>query len=93
MNNVFSFALPSGYNWDVKLFTRQVKTKKWARQFSHKLGKYADRFTNANNDNYQTVGGMLHAAYGVNIGDQILSKLKDSDIAKIRSNIIQVVYG
>ena len=38
-----SFALPSGYNWDVKLFTRQVKTKKWSKEFSHKLGKYAEQ--------------------------------------------------
>tara|TARA_R110000822_G_scaffold15369_2_gene52956 strand:+ start:1376 stop:1648 length:273 start_codon:yes stop_codon:yes gene_type:complete len=87
-----SFALPSGYNWDVKLFTRQVKTKKWAKEFSHKLGKYADKFNNANSDNYQTVGSMLQAAYGYNIGEQILSKLDSGHIDKIRSNVIQAVY-
>jgi hypothetical protein len=93
MNTSFTFALPNYYlDYDVKKFAKSVKTKTWAKLHRYKLSKYADKFTTANNDDYQTVGCMLQAAYGVNIGEQILTHIKDTDIDKIKTNIIQAVY-
>ena len=93
MNSSFTFALPSGYDYDVKKFARSVTTKKWAKQFASKLDKYADKFTNAGADSAWIVGGMLQAAYGVNIGLQVEAMLKPEDIEKIELNIIQAVYN
>lgn len=89
----FTFALPSGYNWDVNQFTKQVKTKAWAKKFEHKLGHWADKLTNANRDDVQIIGGMLQTAYGVNIGRQIEAKLKPEDFTKIRGNILSVMIN
>ena len=93
MHTTFTFALPSGYDWDVKTFTKQVKTKKWANTYKNKLSKYADKLTNVNADNVQIIGGMLQAAYGVNIGRQVEGLLRDSDFIKIRKNILEAVYN
>jgi hypothetical protein len=92
MNN-FTFALPSGYDWDIKKFAKQVKTKKFVKTYEGKLGKYADKLTNANRDDVQIIGGMLQAAYGANIGRQVESLLSEKDFTKIRSNILNVFYG
>lgn len=89
----FCFALPTGYDWDIKSFVKQVKTKTWAKTYENKLVKYADKLTNAGADNVQIIGGMLQAAYGVNIGLQIESKLTEKDFEKIKQNILQVVYN
>lgn len=88
----FTFALPSGFDWDTKTFAKQVKTKKWAKQYSSKLGKYADKLTTANCDNVQIIGGMLQAAYGANIGRQVEQLLKPDDFEKIKTNIIRACY-
>lgn len=87
--NKFTFALPSGFDWDVKKFSRQVKTLKFARQYKRQLANTADRLTNANRDDVQIIGGMLQAAYGANIGKQVEALLKPEDFAKIRLNIIK----
>lgn len=91
--NDFTFALPSGYDYDVKKFSKAVTTKKWAKQFASKLGKYAEKFTNGGADSAWIVGGMLQAAYGVNMGLQVEAMLKPEHIEKIKLNIIQAVYN
>jgi len=88
----FTFALPSGYNWDTKKFARQVKTLKFARQYKKQLEKYADKLTNANRDDVQIIRGMLQVAYGANIGRQVETLLKPEDFSKIRLNIIKACY-
>ncbi len=93
MNNNFgSFALPTGFNWEIKTFVKQVKTKKWINTFSKQLTKYAERLTTANIDNRQVIGGMLQAAYGANIGYQVEQLLTDDNLIKIKSNILAVIY-
>jgi hypothetical protein len=88
---MFTFAISNTCNIPpVKTIAKQVKTKKWCKQYQSKLGKYQDKMTNSNRDERQIVGGMLHAAYGVNIGEQVLSYLKDSDLNKIRENLISL---
>ena len=89
----FSFALPSGYNWEVKTFIKQVKTKKWANTYKSKLVNHADKLTSANKDHKWTIESMLQAAYGANIGKQVAEGLKDSDFIKIRKNILESVYN
>jgi hypothetical protein len=84
----FSFALPPGYDWNVKKFTREVKTKKWVKTYSKQLAKWHCKLTNAKRDDRQIIGGILQAGYGYNIGNQILEKLTDNDLDKIRKNII-----
>jgi hypothetical protein len=92
MNSKFTFALPNNYDYDVKKFAKQVKTKKWVNTFKNDLYRWGDRLTTANIDNRQIIGGMLQAAFGANIGRQVEEKLSDQDLAKIRLNIIQVIY-
>lgn len=89
----WTFALPAGYDWDINKFTKQVKTKAWVKLHKERLGHWADKLTNANRDNVQIIGGMLQTACGVNIGQQIESKLKPEDFLKIRQNILEVMYG
>lgn len=84
----FTFALPSGYDWDVKKFAKQVKTITWCKQYRDKLHPCRDRLTNAGCDNVQVIGGMLQTAFGVNIGRQVESLLKPADFDKIAHNII-----
>lgn len=86
--NDFTFALPSGFDWDTRKFCKQVKTIKWCKQYDSKLGKYRDRLTSANCDKVQIIGGMLQAAYGVNIGQQVAAMLKPADFDKIANNLI-----
>ncbi len=93
MNNSFgSFALPTGYDWDVKTFAKKVKTKKWVKDNLNHLGNWADRLTSANIDNRQVIGGMLQAAYGGNIGLQVEQLLTDDHLKVIRLNIIKIYY-
>ena len=88
---MFTFAISNPCNIPpVKTIVKQVKTKKWCKQYQSKLGKYQDKMTNSNRDERQIVGGMLQAAYGVNIGEQVLSNLQDSDLNKIRENLISL---
>lgn len=89
----FSFALPSNYDWDIKTFTRQVKTKAWVTNNKKHLNSWACRLTSNNIDKRQVIGGMLQSAYGANIGRQIEEKLNDDDLTKIRLNIISVIYS
>lgn len=89
-SNFGSFALPSGYDYNVKTFVRQVKTRVWVSKYKKELSKYHDRLTNANRDDRQIIGGMLQAAFGANIGRQVEEQLTDQDLAKIRKNIIFV---
>lgn len=93
MRSFKPFALPSTLDYDVKKFTRSVKTKKWALLHCDKLGRTADRLTTAGVDVRQVIGGMLQTGYGVNIGRQIDDLLTDSDILKIKSNILSSVYN
>ena len=89
-----SFALPSGgYDWDVKKFARQVKSKKWAKNYARHLSGTADRLTSTGVSLERALKGMLHNAYGVNIGDQVFEKLSSSDLEKIKSNVLSAVYG
>lgn len=92
MLSKFAFALPSHYDFEIKDLVRQVKTKKWVGIYSNYLYRWADRLTTANIDNRQVLGGMLQAAFGANIGRQVEEKLSEQDLAKIRLNIIQVIY-
>jgi len=88
---MFTFAISNPCNIPpIKTITKQVQTKKWCRQYQAHLGKYQDRMTNSNRDERQIVGGMLHAAYGVNIGEQVLSGLEDSNLNKIRDNLVNL---
>lgn len=84
----FTFALPSGYEWEVKTFARQVKTKSWCKQYSNKLDRYRELLTRHNYDPEHIIGAMLQSAYGVNIGRQIEARLKPADIEKIRINLL-----
>ena len=94
MRSINPFALPHSYDdYNVKTFTRQVKTKKWCNTYVKYLGKYADRFTTSGVDKKQVVGGLLHCAYGVNIGEQVLSNLNAKDLDKIKENVLAVCYG
>ena len=88
---MFTFALPSGYDWNTKTFAKQVKTKKWVKTYQRHLGKYQDKLTNAGSDPVQIIGGMLQAAYGANIGRQVEALLKPEDFEKIKWNIISLV--
>lgn len=90
MNDI-TFALPSGYNWNVDKFTKEVKTKAWVKLHKDKLSHWVDRLTNANSDKVQIIGGMLQTAYGVNIGRQIEAKLTPEDFQKIKDNIYAVL--
>jgi len=86
---MFTFAISNPCNIpEIKTIVKQVKTKRWANQHTSKLDKYRDLFTNAGRDNRQVTGGMLHAAYGVNIGEQVLAQLTDDNLIVIRSNIL-----
>jgi phage-related protein len=87
------YALPSGYNWDLNQFVKQVKTKKWVITHASKLGNTASKLTSVDCDKVQIIGGMLQNAYGVNIGQQIEAKLKTNEIDKIADNILNVVYS
>ena len=90
MNN-YSFAIRyiGGLNIPpVRTIAKQVKTKAWVKRYSDKLGKHSDRLTNVGADNRQVIGGMLQAAYGVNIGEQVLSQLDDNHLETIKHNII-----
>lgn len=89
--NFGSFALPAGYDYNVKTFTRQVKTRTWASKYKKELVKYHDRLTRANRDDRQIIGGMLQAAFGANIGRQVEDGLADQDLEKIRKNIIFII--
>ncbi len=90
---MFTFALcNNSLNWDVKKFTKQVKTKTWVKRNKKHLHNWANRLTSANRDNRQVIGGMLQSAYGVNMGRQIESNLTDENLISIRTNIIQGVY-
>ncbi len=93
MKNLEPFALPAGYDYDVKVFKKAVKTKKWVKQYANHLNKTADRLTTANSDTRQVIGGMLHNAYGVNIGSQLDEKLTNVEIDTIKANILAIVYG
>lgn len=87
----FSFALPSGYDWDIKKFKKEVKTKAWVKKYQNQLGHWVDRLTNANADHVHIIGGLLQTAYGVNIGRQIEESFKPEDFDKIKDNIFQVL--
>lgn len=91
MFNIITFALPSGYDWDINKFTKQVKTKAWVKKFEVHLEHWADKITNTNADEIQIIGGMLQTAYGVNIGRQIEDKLTPEDFKKIKNNILSVM--
>jgi hypothetical protein len=88
---MITFALPSGYDWNTKTFAKQVKTKKWVKTYQRHLSKYKDKLTSAGSDPVQIIGGMLQAAYGVNIGQQVEALLKPEDFEKIKWNIISLV--
>lgn len=90
--NRLTFALPSGYDWELSTFVKAVKTKKWVTQHKNNLYNYGSRFTTSGNDHSVTVKMILTAAYGVNIGEQIFSKLKITDIDKIKTNVLSVIY-
>lgn len=87
-SNFGSFALPTNLNYDVKTLVKQVKTKKWVKTHQKALVKWQCRLTNEVRDNRQILGGMLRAAFGANIGQQVEEKLTDEDLKKIRLNII-----
>ena len=87
MNN-FSFAIPAGYDYDIKVFIKEVKTKKWTKIHKACLFRYVDRITTARADKVQIIGGMLQNAYGANIGRQIEQKLQTKDFEKIASNLL-----
>lgn len=89
MNSFGSFALPSGYEWDIKKFAREVKTKAFIKRHEKEVLKYHDRLTSSGADNVQIIGGMLQAAYGANIGRQVEAMLKPEDFKKIKLNILQ----
>jgi Icc-related predicted phosphoesterase len=91
MNNSLTFALPSGFDYDIKTFSKEVKTKKWTTKFKNELRKYEDKFTNSGNDDSQTVKSLLQAAYGVNIGEQVFDRLNESDINKIKNNVTSTI--
>lgn len=77
----------------VKCAAKAVKTKRWVKGYIKHLGRCAERLTTANTDNRQVIGSMLHCAYGVNIGEQVLTKLSDDHLIKIKSNIISIYYS
>jgi hypothetical protein len=87
----FTFALPAGYDWCVKSFSKRVKTKAFVRAYKEQLHNTADRLTTANSDPVQIIGNMLQIAYGANIGRQVEALLKPADFIKIKFNIIQCV--
>ena len=85
----FSFAINNSCNIpSIRVIVRSVKTKKWAKLYRSKLEKYHDRLTNAKRDDQQIIGGILQAAYGYNIGNQVLELLTPEDLQVIRKNII-----
>ena len=93
INNYDPFALPSGGDYDVKRFTKQVKTLKWAKSMSRHLSGCAERLTTSGNDSAWTIGGMLQTGFGCNIGLQIDDKLTEKDYIKIKDNILRAVYN
>jgi Tfp pilus assembly major pilin PilA len=76
----------------MKKEVRAVKTKKWVKTHSNKISKWACRLTTQGADLDKIVKQILTSGYGVNIGEQIFNQLTQSDIVKIRSNIISEVY-
>jgi len=87
MNN-FSFAIPAGYDYDIKTFIKEVKTKNWTKTHRKHLPRYVDRLTTTGADKIQIIGGMLQNAYGANIGRQIEQRLQTKDFEKIVSNLL-----
>ena len=94
MNNNFTFVIANSCDIpSLSTMVRSVQSKAWAKRYRGRLAKYADKFTNAGNDSRQTIGCLLHAAYGVNIGEQILGRLDIVAISKIRKNVLHIMYG
>jgi hypothetical protein len=89
--NDITFALPSGYDWDITKFKKEVKTKAWVKKHQNKLHHWVDKLTNANCDPVQIIGGMLQTAYGVNIGRQIEESLGSEDFILIKENIFSIM--
>lgn len=86
---MFTFAIPNNCNIpSIKAIVRKVKTKAWVKLHNKYMDRWQDRLTTAGQDSRMSIGGMLHAAYGVNIGEQVLSLLDNSDLETIRYNII-----
>ena len=83
-----TWALPVGYNWDVRKFAKQVKTKAWAKKFKSKLAPYANRFTSEGADLRAIVRGMVTSGYGVNIGEQVNALIPDEALESIKWNVI-----
>lgn len=88
----FTYALPAGYAWNLKVFVKRVKTKEFAKAYKNKLTNTASKLTSSNCDKVQVIGGMLQVAYGANIGRQIEAKLTAKDFEKIAYNILEAVY-
>lgn len=96
MNNL-TWALPSGYDWDIKKFAKQVTTKAWTKKHKAKLSVYADMLTSEGCDTKVIVKRMLTSGFGVNIGEQVFNhldkKLNEEQFNSIKWNIIKSQYN
>jgi hypothetical protein len=89
----FTWALPTGYDWDIKKFAKAVKTKSWAKKHAKSLSIAANRLTSEGANTRTIIHKMLTDAYGVNIGNQVNEKIPDSDLETIKWNIIKSQYS
>ena len=86
MNN-FTFCSIDYNNFSAKKYARKVSTKSWVIAFADKLAKYKDRLTTADCDKDRIISGMLHSAFGVNIGDQVFKAMTSDQKTKLVYNI------
>lgn len=85
------FALPTNpCTWDVKTFTRQIKTAGWVKKHKADLRSpdFHHLFTSDREPLDKVVATLTRCAYGFNIGEQVFERLSAEDMAKIRRNVI-----
>lgn len=86
-----NFALPSGYNWEIKEFVKKVKSKSWVKLHNKHLYNYVDRLTSSGHDLESIIKSMLISGYGFNIGEQVFNRLKGDDLLKIKNNLLTTI--
>ena len=87
MNFALSYSRLVSDKFSVKKEAKSVTTKKWAKNHSDKLSRYASLLYTSGTDEKVVIKMALTCGYGVNIGEQILDLLTEQDIEKMTINI------
>lgn len=75
-------------NYNLKRLVRHVKTKKFVTRTHSHLHRVKDRLTSAGANRRHCIHSLLDSAYGANISEQVIERLSDQDINRIRDNIL-----